>query len=86
MVKGVTRQVVMVRAPGSDLFEQAIFLIRADAAEKSGVTEQTLLRQAKQAAERYTGGCLAGGWRAKLLYSLLGAGGVGLLWLLTAVF
>ena len=32
MVKGVTRQVVMVRASDSDLFEQAIFLIRADAA------------------------------------------------------
>ena len=50
------------------------------------MTEQTLLRQSKQAAERYTGGCLAGGWRAKLLYALLGAGGVGLLWLLTVVF
>ena len=85
MVKGVTRQVVMVRAIDSDLFEQAIFLIRADAAEKSGVTEQTLLRQAKQAAERYTGGCLAAGRRTRLLYALLGAAATGLVWLLTAV-
>ena len=30
MVKGVTRQVVVVRSPDPELFEQAIFIVRGD--------------------------------------------------------
>ena len=33
MVKGVTRQVVVVKSPDPKLFEQAIFLLREEALE-----------------------------------------------------
>ena len=31
MVKGVSRQVIVVKSPDPQLFEQAIFILRADA-------------------------------------------------------
>lgn len=43
MVKGTTRQVLVLRPQESDLFEQAIFLLREEALEQHGVTEQALL-------------------------------------------
>ena len=49
MVKGMTRQVVVVRSPDQKLFEQAIFLVRPDA-QTQGVSDAELLRQARQAA------------------------------------
>ena len=53
MVKGNTRQVVVVKAPADKPFEQAIFLLREDALEKSGIGERELLDQARRAAESY---------------------------------
>ena len=47
MVKGTTRQVLVVRPQESDLFEQAIFLLREEAREQHGVTEQALLEEAR---------------------------------------
>ena len=40
MVKGISRQVVLVHAPDTQLFEQAIFILK-DSAE--GVTDEMLL-------------------------------------------
>lgn len=91
MVKGVTRQVVMVRAPEGELFEQAIFLVRSDALGKDGVTDEEILRQAKRAAGHYVcarvPGARLGGRRllSRLLFALSGAAAVGLVWLLTAL-
>ena len=50
MVKGTTRQVLVVRPQESDLFEQAIFLLREEALEQHGVTEQALLDEARRLA------------------------------------
>ena len=50
MVKGTTRQVLVVRPQESDLFEQAIFLLREEALEQHGVTEQALLEEARRLA------------------------------------
>ena len=47
MVKGVSRQVIVVRSPDKKLFEQAIFILKEDA---PGVTDEELLRQAQKAA------------------------------------
>ena len=38
MVKGTTRQVLVVRPQESDLFEQAIFLLREEALEQPDFT------------------------------------------------
>lgn len=51
MVKGVSRQVIVVRPPDTKLFEQAIFLLR-DGAD-GGISDEALLRQARQAAGQY---------------------------------
>ena len=51
MVKGINRQVIVVRPPDQKLFEQAIFLLRPDAQDSCNVTQDELLRQAQQAAK-----------------------------------
>ena len=86
MVKGVSRQVIVVRQPDAKLFEQAIFLLREDG---PGVTDDELLRQANQAADRYlranAGGAKAPRrirWSA-VAFTLLGAAATGLAWGIT---
>ena len=46
MVKGISRQVILVHSPDKKLFEQAIFILRDDAKE---VTEDMLLKEAEKA-------------------------------------
>ena len=41
MVKGISRQVIVVHSPEPKLFEQAIFILRVDARE---VTDEQLLK------------------------------------------
>ena len=80
MVKGTTRQVIVVRPQESDLFEQAIFLLREEALEQHGVTEQALLEEAR----RLAAAPLSARPRRHipaLLYAAMGAASVGLAWL-----
>lgn len=49
MVKGVSRQVIVIQSPDRKLFEQAIFILREDAPQQ-GITDEMLLREARQAA------------------------------------
>ena len=79
MVKGTTRQVLVVRPQESDLFEQAIFLLREEALEQHGVTEQALLEEARLAAAPPS----ARPHRRipAFLYAAMGAASVGLAWL-----
>ncbi len=48
MVKGISRQVIVVNAPEPKLFEQAIFILKEDALGKDGVTDELLLQEAKK--------------------------------------
>ena len=82
MVKGINRQVIVVRPPDQKLFEQAIFLLRPDAQDNCNVT---------QAAKGYStahlpGGRLRGELASRLVWSLAGGGLVGLAWMLSALF
>ena len=78
MVKGTSRQVIVVNGTEEKLFDQAIFILR-DSAGGVGVSDEALLREAK--------GCLEvpGRRRAKWLHNgpVWGAVGAGLAWLLT---
>ncbi|MCI5994204.1 MAG: translation initiation factor 2 [Clostridiales bacterium] len=91
MVKGVTRQVVMVRSPDAELFEQAIFLVRSDAVGRDGVTDEEILQQARAAAGRYMAERVPGAkltlrrLAAYLACGLLGGALVGLVWFLTSI-
>ena len=47
MVKGTSRQVIVVHAPEEKLFDQAIFILREGAVGEGGVSDEALLREAK---------------------------------------
>lgn len=81
MVKGVSRQVIVVHSPDPKLFEQAIFILRDEAVGK-GITEDDLLKEAQQVIRapqkrrlRYYGPVWACG----------GALATGAVWLLTVL-
>ena len=48
MVKGTSRQVIMVQAPETKLFEQAIFILKEDAIGE-GISDEALLKEAQKA-------------------------------------
>ena len=83
MVKGISRQVIVVNSPGEELFDQAIFILKDDAVSK-GVSNDELLKQARQAIR---GG--QGKKRKLWLYGPVWACGgaliTGLIWLLTVL-
>ena len=83
MVKGISRQVIVVRSPDQKLFEQAIFILREDALGE-GISDEAILRQAKLAAEGYLSG------RRKrpsgALCALAGSLFTGLIWAITLLF
>ncbi len=84
MVKGISRQVILVQGAEEKLFEQAIFILK-DSAVGEGITEEMLLKEAKAVIR-------GGEFPEKRPYlhgSVWAAGGAlvtGLVWLLTAVF
>ena len=87
MVKGISRRVVVVDSPDQRFFEQAIFIVRNDAGGE-GVTARELVEEARRVARGYTGGSrLSRAWRElnPLVYTLIGAGSIGLIWLIVAL-
>ena len=46
MVKGTSRQVIVVHAPEEKLFDQAIFILR-DGAVGEGISDEALLKEAR---------------------------------------
>ncbi len=83
MVKGNSRQVIVVPSPDPELFEQAIFILKAHSPGKKGVTDRELLRQARAAAEAWLPGNTGSLWQNRLFWTGLGAGAVAVAWLLT---
>ncbi len=54
MVRGTSRRVIVVESPDTNLFEQAIFIVRNDALHRDGVTAQQLVDEACRVARSYT--------------------------------
>lgn len=88
MVKGISRRVVVVDSPDQRFFEQAIFIVRNDAAGE-GVSPRELVEEARRVAQRYASGGRSRGrpWRCMnpAVYTVTGAGAMGLVWLITAL-
>ena len=81
MVKGITRQVIVVNSPSEDIFDQAIFILK-DSAVEEGITEEKLMKEAKR--------CIRGEAEGKLFQSgpawaCGGAVFTALLWLVTTL-
>ncbi len=85
MVKGTSRQVIVVQGAEPKLFEQAIFILREDAVAK-GVTDDALLKEAREAIRGYDRPSRK---RQLYLYGAVWASGgallTGLAWLLTVL-
>ena len=45
MVKGISRQVILVHSPETDIFEQAIFILKDNT---DSITDEMLLKEAKR--------------------------------------
>lgn len=82
MVKGISRQVIVVDAPEPKLFDQAIFILKDDMGE--GITDEVLLKEAQRAIQ---GGDKSSRKRHIWLYGAFwaaaGAMATGLAWLMT---
>lgn len=52
MVKGINKQVIVVKAPDPRLFEEAIFILK-EGALTEGASPEQVLREAQQAAKSY---------------------------------
>ncbi len=85
MVKGISRQVIVIHPQNEKLFDQAIFILKDNAVGKNGITDEQLLKEAgmllsstgsrKKAVFRLSGFVWAG----------CGALVTGVVWLLTSV-
>ncbi len=82
MVKGISRQVIVVHGPDPKLFEQAIFILK-EGAVGEGVTDEMLLKQAKQAIRE--GRDKPNAWLCGPIWACGGAFVTGLIWLATMV-
>ena len=85
MVKGISRQVIVVHSPDRKLFEQAIFILNENAVGQEVVTDEMLLKEAQQAIRSP-----ASGKKRNRLYGPVWACGgallTGVVWLLTLLF
>ena len=81
MVKGVSKQVIVVNAPDRKLFEQAIFILREDS---PGITDAELLKEADRALRS----CRPERrplWRYGPVWACGGALATGLVWLVSVL-
>ncbi len=76
MVKGVSRQIIVVPSPDPKLYEQAIFILREDAV---GISDAMLLKEAQQAIRKPHRSSYG------LLWATGGAACTAIVWLLTAL-
>ena len=81
MVKGVTRQVILVEPTDRQKFEKAIFILRDGGRESA----EELLRQAGEIASETMGGGRKARQRPAWLLLLAGAACTGALWLLVSL-
>lgn len=76
MVKGISRQVILVHSPETQLFEQAIFILKDNAAV---VTDEQLLKEAKRIINTPKKGRTFSG----PIWACAGAMLTGIIWLIT---
>lgn len=85
MVKGNSRQVIVVQSPDQKLFEQAIFILKENAAVQKGVTDDALLREAKGLLQKSGRRGEKPHLAVRFIWAAGGGMAVGFCWLLTAL-
>lgn len=84
MVKGISKQVIVVHSPDKKIFDQAIFILSDDAVRDRGITDDMLLREAKRLIKEPKGRQKGKNKLFCFLSALLGALTIGSIWVLTA--
>ena len=82
MVKGISRQVIVVHSPDRQFFDQAIFILKDG---QQGVTDEMLLKEAKRLINTPSVPIGQKLWRCGPVWACGGAFLTGLAWLLTAL-
>ena len=83
MVKGISRQVIVVHSPDQKLFEQAIFILKDGAVQDGGVTDDALLKEARRLIRQGAPSGSREKWGP--VWAAGGAFVTALVWLLTSV-
>lgn len=83
MVKGVSKQVIVVHSPDRALFDQAIFILSDEALKNQGVSNDMLLREAKKLLVEPKKGKNPYLTLHRIALILLGAVSMGLIWLVS---
>jgi len=79
MVKGRSKRVVVIRPQGKKLFEEAIFILRDDAARNGGYSAEDVVREAESVAEQYLRGQSGRSWQRWRAWIPVASGVAGLL-------
>lgn len=82
MVKGISRQVIVVQSPDRQMFEQAIFILRDG---QQGVTDEALLKEARRLINASQTGRKGFGSVTGPVWACGGALLTGVIWLMTAL-
>ena len=85
MVKGISRQVIVVHSPDQKLFDQAIFLLKDNALGENGVTDELLLQEANRLIRSAGTGKKQKRFPQGPVWAFGGAAMTGLLWLLSVL-
>ena len=84
MVKGISRQVIVVPSPDKKLFDQAIFILKDDAVSE-GISDDALLAQAQQVLRSGSQDKKKGFVLYGVFWALCGALLTGIAWVLTSL-
>lgn len=84
MVKGISKQVIVVHSPEEKLFEQAIFILNEKAVGQEGVTDDALMKEAKRLISGRNAPKKRNAGRG-LVWALCGCAATGFVWLITAI-
>ena len=82
MVKGISRQVIVVHSPDPELFDQAIFILRDG---QTGVSEERLLQEANRLLRMPRKRKGYNAIHMGIVWALAGAAATGIVWLMTVL-
>lgn len=82
MVKGISKQVIVVNSPDRNMFDQAIFILSDRAVKGEGVTDEMLMREARMLMQKPK---KKRDFFRSCGMLLLGAASISLIWLLTVL-
>lgn len=83
MVKGISRQVIVVDALEPKLFDQAIFILKEEALNQEGITDEELMKEAKQLLHSHNREKKQGFRIPGPVWACGGAAVTGLMWLVS---